>query len=264
MQVCAANALIWNTSLLLPICITKNARLSLFLSCQNIWTAAPLKPIYSTDLAKWGAVYPGRSEGRVIASLKYLKMIGQKRDGGIMLRHFPGRDVPRKPPSPKPLAETSPWHPSSSTQAKNDDDRVNADELYGPKDPSLRYVAGSRHCSKRSLPVVYVAPFMQGLVKRNPLDPTNWAYDDKRWDERRSPMNSKCGFREKGVPKGRVLNSILEEKKSGGGGVGPLGTFVAENPRLCQAKCGAAPRCFFFSFSKANETCTLHDAFATR
>ncbi|MFO7809790.1 MAG: polyprenyl synthetase family protein, partial [Candidatus Delongbacteria bacterium] len=34
---------------------------------QAIWEEHPLKPIYSTDLAKWGAVYPGRVEGRVIA-----------------------------------------------------------------------------------------------------------------------------------------------------------------------------------------------------
>lgn len=57
----------------------------------DIWNEKPFKPVDSDELEKWGAVLPGRSEGRVLECLKRLALINIRRDGSIMIRKYPGK-----------------------------------------------------------------------------------------------------------------------------------------------------------------------------
>jgi len=219
---------------------------------QDIWDDAPFKPIYTADLAKWGAVYPGRSEGRVIASLKKMNVIGQKRDGGLMLRHYPGRQT-----EIRSQTGVSPWHPQKiSSLTSDDDDRMGADELRGPRDKALRYVAGSRFCSKRSLPVVLMAPFIPVLTRQDPTHSgkSKLEKDSTRWEENRAPLHSGCYFESKGS----TQSVVVKEEDEFEGRSQVLKMREVLSPRICQANCATEPRCFFFSYSGAEKKCSMH------
>ena len=228
----------------LPNVIRGNVNFEMLRLCyetmQAIWEEHPLKPIYSTDLAKWGAVYPGRVEGRVIASLKSLELINVKRDGGIMLRKFPGAAAV-KPQAVLPSNAVKRWSQES------DDDRRRSDGLAVlASDKTERYVSGPPACAHHhELPVVFVAPFLNGLIKVKTAEGEK-ARDDEAWEEHRSPVAEKCLYRD------------------ASGDVGAEILYSIDSPRRCQGECAARSSCAFFSFSGSQQTCRFHGVHAEK
>jgi hypothetical protein len=228
----------------LPNVIRGNVNFEMLRLCyetmQAIWEEHPLKPIYSTDLAKWGAVYPGRVEGRVIASLKSLELINVKRDGGIMLRKFPGAAAV-KPQAMLPSNAVKRWSQES------DDDRRRSDGLAAlMSDRTERYVSGPPACAHhQELPVVFVAPFMNGLIKVKTAEGDK-ARNNDAWEEHRSPAAEKCLYRD---PPGEAESEIV---------------YSMGSPRKCQGECAARASCAFFSFSGSLQTCRFHGVHAVK
>jgi hypothetical protein len=225
----------------LPNVIRGNVKFEMLKLCyetmQAIWEEHPLKPIYSHDLAKWGAVYPGRVEGRVIASLKMLELVNVRRDGGIMLRKFPGAQAALVPQGALPSSVAKKWGQES------DDDRRRSDELTAAVDKTERFVAGPPGCP-RPLPVVCVAPFMNGLIKVKTASGDR-ARDKDAWGEYHSPVAARCRYRD------RAGNEAEAHTFPGAG-------------RRCQGECAARASCAYFSYSGSDKTCRFHGVRAER
>jgi len=228
----------------LPMVIRGNVRFDMMTQAYEamtaMWDEQPFKPIYSKDLAKWGAVYPGRVEGRVIASLKQLGVVNVKRDGGIMLRHYPesaSAKAALKLSAPEGFARK--W-----AGTPNDDDRRKSDHLAPSLELALRYAAGPPSCPRFArLPIIYMAPFMNGLIRVKTKEGEK-ARDAAAWQEFRPPLSQRCHFTEDGA--------------------GPREAVLVKAPRLCQAECAGTSTCAWFSYSHTSHKCRLHGLQAQR
>lgn len=229
----------------LPSVIKGNVKVEMLRLCyetmQAIWEEHPLQPIYSRDLAKWGAVLPGRVEGRVLASLKALELINVKRGGGIMLRQFPGA------PAVPPQGASLPSHVAKRWGLESDDDRRRSDELTaGAVDNTERFVAGPPACPRhQQLPVVFVAPFMNGLIKVRTAQGDKARASDA-WEEYHSPVAARCRYQD--PPR----ETEAEAHTFPGAG------------RRCQGECAARSSCAYFSYSGSEKTCRFHSVHAER
>jgi len=208
-----------------------------------IWDQNPNAPIDSKQLVKWGALIPGRAEGRCIASLKKLGVIHVKRGGGIMLR---GYVSPHKPAAAGGLSRTAAF----KTEAPNnwgdstDDDRRLQDHLV--TDLTSRYLSGPPKCpSHHQLPVIYVAGFMPSLVETRVKGKGASVdfFSEAFWREHPTPLEAGCAY---------DPASVWHVRKG------------CPAPRLCQHLCAKEPHCGAFTFKDDASTCTLHRPYAER